>query len=401
MKIKTVLCLLGLAVIVSGFASSMAMAEQNVPGSLLIWPYIDTRDGDVFPPTPDNSGTSTIVTVTNTYLTNWKVDKIKDVLAPGHETCDTDPNLTFGETGVYFIFFDSEDCREHDFQISLSAQDTASFVIRDKIQDDEVGWMVAFAYDYRDDPRDPRPWSFDFLVGNAHVVNAPFDLSWTYNAYAFLSSHWNDPLSERSIVGGNDVYTATTPACGKHYLDVDNNDDGILDFDQAEYEEWPDEMLLPRFFEEANNGEDYSSLLSVISPSNTIEEQQQYQTTASILFWNNDENENGFPYSKTFNFECQFVDSLYNISAQFEQLGGIAEEQPTGWAIFDGYLYRQPDGTIENYDPPLLGVFAQFNNYLADPTDEAQHAGGNNFFTRGFNDPKAQIQYRFGQPIPR
>jgi hypothetical protein len=374
MRIKTVLCLLGLAALVSGAASSTAMAEQNVPGSVLVFPYVDS-----------NSSSPTIISVSNLYLKRW-AGPVKRVLPGGNEVCDPGPPETrFGDTGVYFLFFDSEDCLESNFWVWLTPADHVTFVIDDKIPDGRVGWMVAFAFDPAFVDEEIKPWSFDFLVGIAHAVDARFDLSWTYNAYAFLSSKWdaNGGAAERG-------------RCGKYYIDhfVGNND-GILDFDGTEYEKWGDELYLPRFFEEANEGQDYDSLLSLISPLNTIEEQGNYETTASILFWNNDENENGFPFSKTVNFTCQLITSLHAISPQFGLLEGTELEEPTGWAIFDGYLYRKPNGELVNHDPPMLGVFAQINRILGG--DPAQHTGGNNFFTRGFNDPNAKIQYRFGQ----
>lgn len=370
MRIKTVLCLLGLAALVSGFAASTAIAEQNVPGSVLIFPYVDA-----------SSSSPTIISVTNTYQVRWR-GPVRGLLPGGNEVCDPGPPVArFGDTGVYFIFFDGETCQESDFFVFLSPQDHVTFLADDKIPDGRFGWMVAFAIDPMFPFEDIEPWNFDFLAGVAHVVDAPFDLSWTYNAYAFLSG-----LALEGFFG---------PHCGKVYLDSEiGNNNGILDFNGVEYEMWPDELLLPRFFEEANDGALYDSILTLISPNTSLDEFRDYHTQYSILFWNNDENEHGFPFSKVATFDCQTITSLRAISAQFQNLGGTTAEEPTGWAIFDGFLFRSPAGQIENIDPPILGVFAQINRILGG--NPAQHTGGNNFFTRGFNDPIAQIQYEFG-----
>jgi hypothetical protein len=366
----------------SWFGATAAFAEQNVPGSVLVFPYVDS-----------NSNTPTIVSVSNTYLVRWK-GPIRHSLPGGNEVCEAGPPETrFGDTAVYFIFFDGEDCLESDFVVWLTPMDHVTFVIDEKIPDGRVGWMVAVAIDPAFPGGEVKPWNFDFLVGVAHAVDAPFDLSWTYNAYAFLSSKWDAPYIENDGVG-EDAGTH----CGKYYIDDSSevgDGDGILDFDDVEYERWPDELLLSRFFEEKNDGQDFDSLLTLISPNNSLEEQRLWDLTYLVLFWNNDENGSGFPFSKTQEFQCQLVTPLREISAQFEFLDGIETEEPTGWAIFDGELYQNDAGNMVSMDPPMLGVFAQFNKALG--SDPAQHAGGINFFTRGFNEDPAQIQYRFGQ----
>lgn len=382
MRVKSVIFLLGLAALLSGFAASSAVAEQNVPGSVLVYPYVDS-----------SASSPTIISISNTYLRIWK-GPVKHFLPPGDETCEEGvPPKRYGETSVHFIFFDSQDCLETNFDVFLSREDHVTFLANDKIPDGRTGWMVAFAVDPEFPDGEIVPWNHDFLVGQAHVVDAQFDLSWTYNAYAFLSSKYANSLKELPGIDPPPVPIGPPgPYCGRYYLDHEVGDnDGALNFDNIEYEPWPDKLYLPRFYEEYNDGEDFDSLLSLISPLSTLEQFRTKKVTFSVLFWNNDENESGFPFSKTENFTCQFIGSLRSISNQFMMLDGTDAEEPTGWATFDGYLLQNTPESI--IDPPLLGVFAQINKILGG--DPAKYTGGNNLFFYGFNEVPARIQYRF------
>ena len=373
MRMKA-LALLGSAVIVAASLAPAARAEQNVPGSVIVFPYVNTS--------------TTVISITNTYLVNWEGPQA-GVLRGGHELCvENDPQSDrIGDTAVHLIFFQKSDnpgsnCIHSDFFIPLlTAQDHTTFVPTDiGFPAGAVGWMVAFAsVPNSDDPDNtPLPWAFDFLAGQAWNVNSGDDFSWSYNGYPYLSRDW-------AVVPADD-----TP-CDRTVFDSDE----FLDFNlvglEGEYEQWGDELILPRFFEESNDGADKDSLVALISPLNSFEDQRNFKVTFSTLFWDNDENG---PFSRTTDFRCAFWGSMRDISAMAADLGGTAgaPEQPTGWALFDGFSLKD-DETNETVstDPPLLGVFAQFNT----PGDARFHTGAN-MFTRGFNYDKARIQYLFG-----
>ncbi|GJM45330.1 MAG: hypothetical protein DHS20C21_21720 [Gemmatimonadota bacterium] len=377
MRLKTV-ALVGVACFVAALFAPAADAEQLVPGSVLVWPYVDTD--------------ATVISITNSYLVNWDDENNPQggMLVGGYEECAGGPPIkAAGQTDVHFMFFfqdENDRCFETNWDVKLSAQDHASFLVADEIGQNTTGWLVAFAAepDEQDAGGNPVPWSFDFLMGQAWNVETGDDYQWSYNAYAFLSANHADVPADPC---DRDTYSA----------------DPYLDFDGNEYERWGDKLLLPRFFEQ---GATKDSKLVLISPLSTFhdfptdEHWGRYKVTFGTLFWNNDENGNGFPFSRTTNFECQFEGTLSDVSLQFEDLGGTdinnddIEEQQTGWGIFDGFNLVDNTGAQITNDPPLLGVFIQYNT--ADQNNQGSAAA--NFFTRGFNDTPAQITYR--QPNP-
>ena len=68
-KMLTFLGVLGLLAVV---LSPAAMAEQNVPGAVLVFPYVDTS--------------RTVISITNNYLDNWE-GPLANVLPAGGTPC--------------------------------------------------------------------------------------------------------------------------------------------------------------------------------------------------------------------------------------------------------------------------------------------------------------------------
>lgn len=366
---------LGVLALVAALVIPAARAEQNVPGSVLVYPYVDTS--------------RTVLSITNNYLEVWEGPQA-GILPNGNVACDEGDPLSnvVGDTAIHLLFFRlSEDpdlnCTHDDRTFFMTPQDHATFLLTDLgIEPGLIGWVVMFAIvpDSEDPDQNPIPWAFDFLSGQAWNVVADDDFTWAYNAYPFLSKKWYE-------IPRHDY------PCNRETFD----DDEFLEFDGYEYEEWGDKLLLPRFFEETNDGAEVDSILALISPLSSFENQRNYKVTFSTLFWNNDENGHGSPFSRTRDFRCMFVGSLRSVSRQFENLGGTADEpeQNTGWAIFNGFTLKDEFGNQINNDPPLLGVFAQLN-----VTNDRRFDAGANFFTRGFNYYEAEIQYLFGIENP-
>jgi len=378
MRLKIGLVLLGMAALVAGPLAPTASGEQNTPGSVLIFPFVEAS--------------STIISISNTYLETWEGTPLsgtvlEGIIPNGNENCIGGDPLSneVGETDVHLIYFLKSDnpdlnCQPSNFTIRLTPQDHVSFLATDiGAPAGSTGWLVAFAT--QPDTEDPVvPWSFDYLIGQAWVVESGDDFAFSYNAYPFLSKDW-------FVIPPDDM------PCDREIYD----DDAFLEFDSSEeYEPWPDTLLLPRFFEETPAGGDSvekDSLIALISPLSSIEDMRNFEVTFFTLFWNNDENTHGFPFSRSRSFQCMFTGTLRDISLQFQDLEGTAEapELDTGWAIFDGFDLKDEEDIIVT-DPPLLGIFAQ-ENTPGDPS----FTGGSNFFTRGFNYAKARIQYDFGQ----
>ena len=97
-------------------------------------------------------------------------------------------NPLIGATRVHLLFFVANDCTVRDAVIDLSPGDHVTFRPEDVglTQGTEEGWLVAYAGAVQTSG-DPEPWSFDFLIGSAWVLDTADDFSFAYNAYAFLS----------------------------------------------------------------------------------------------------------------------------------------------------------------------------------------------------------------------
>ena len=364
-----------------------AVAEQNLPGSVLVYPCV--------------TGSTTWVTITNTYdKVGWPYDP-DGIIPNGNVFCffgDNAPpepnNPLIGATRVHLLFFVANDCTVRDAVIDLSPGDHVTFRPEDVglTQGTEEGWLVAYAGAVQTSG-DPEPWSFDFLIGSAWVLDTADDFSFAYNAYAFLSKDNGvlPPAKEEISPTGSDSFFSR---CERERY----TNDVYLDFDgTTEYEEWPDVLYLTRFFEDNpvyNNPENldpHSSLLVLVAPLNTHPDERETEITVGNLFWNNDENEHGSPFSRTFDMNCHFKSTLRDISMQYANLGGTSEddEENTGWGLFDGYsvngdFYR---------DPALLGIFVQLDTPgMADETEDLNgFSHAQNFFTRGFNKDTARI----------
>ena len=250
MRTRT-LTVFGIVALVALLASSAARAEQNVPGSVLVFPYVDTS--------------KTIISISNSYLDEW-IGPEAGILLGGNVACVEDDDLsgTVGQTGVHLIFFQYEpdtpalNCQHYDAFIPLmTPQDHASFIPEDTglIPGGLTGWLVAFAVKpFTSEDGDPIPWSFDFLTGQAWNADGGSNFTWSHNAYPFLSGDYDEiPADEDTVRCERTLY--------------DSN--GYLNFDGDEYEAWADELILPRFFEEADDGALYDSLVSLISPLST------------------------------------------------------------------------------------------------------------------------------------
>jgi hypothetical protein len=246
--------LLGVATL--GLASS-ALANGRNPGSLLLYPEFDNRNGHL-----------TLLTVTNT-------------------NTGVNPDESDGTIKVEFIYIGRYDyngnqlnCLEFNRTETLTANDTLSLLTHVHNPQQEQGYVYAFAKDRSTG----RAVVFNHLIGNLMTLESFDSLEYSMN-----------PLSFKGI--GN-AQTGQT--------DLDN--DGIRDLDGVEYEAVTEEILIPRFL---GTGDQFDSELILIALSGG----SAFTTIVDFLIYNDNEEE----FSAQYDFRCWERVRLDDINGVFTQ----------------------------------------------------------------------------------
>lgn len=285
--------------------SPSVIAEGRNPGSLLIYPEFDNRVGDL-----------TLFTVTNTN-TDF--------------THDASTNLPAGTIKVHFIYVGRYDvdgnpipCLEVNRQVTLTPGDTFTFLTSTHNPEQKQGFMYAYAQH----PTTNEPYDFDYLIGNAMFLSGIEAADYSTN-----------PISLVAESGG-----PTT--------DVDA--DGNRDLDGTEYEELPDEILVPRFLGVRPALRSDLILLGLSGGA-------LFDTVVDFVVYNDNEE----PFSAQRQFRCWERVSLETISSVFrhdflagtnhdlgEPLGATGRE--SGWfSMNGGVAFSQVEQII---DPAIYGV---------------------------------------------
>ena len=165
-----------------GMASS-AMADGRNPGSLLLYPEFDNRDGIV-----------TVLTITNTAVNVGDVDV--EFVYIGR----------YGSSGTYI------NCEEFNRTERLTDNDTLTLITNFHNPQYEQGFVYAFARDGVD-----SPIVHNWLIGNVMTVNGLDSFEYSVN-----------PVVYEGLAG-------------------DANGNGLRDLNGTEYEESADLILVPRF----------------------------------------------------------------------------------------------------------------------------------------------------------
>jgi hypothetical protein len=296
--------------------SRPAAAEVSLgqPGSVLVFPLVDSTD----------SG-NTLITVTNT------------------NTSERICHFPFREGDIKLAYFyvDGDSWLCTDLCEFLTPADTLTVLTNRHNPNMEQGFLIVQARDIETG----LPVEFDHLVGIATVVNSDFNFEWSYLPYSFGAS-----FSGRGWYG----------ECQRRLID----DDGCIKFGNPDhegpgvsyYDPFPDELIIPRFFGEGSPdsrpGLDFSNTLYLLSTMSSYP--PPAQTGLNILGWNNNERR----FSRTFRFSCWTAVSLGDLTAAVSQdnlsAGGDPEETlgvATGWMKFESQ--QGPDGE----DVGILGVF--------------------------------------------
>jgi hypothetical protein len=326
--------ILGVGIAALG-AAPMALAQptHSEPASFLIFPLFDARPG-----------MGSIITITNTNRSRVRCDH------------------GFGRAGdveILYVYINGRSCRETNLSELLTPGDTLTVFadVHDPgAGDDEQGWLYVEALD----PQTQNPIDFDFLIGSAMIVNTGTDFIDAYTPYSFKAL---------TSSGDND-------GCDRSSTDV--NGDGQADFDNIEYEFFPQTLILDRFFQEDSRFQNEIALMTTVG----VERPRVDPVCATALYFNNRENrtrdggDNGFcqgPNSRTFCFNCFTRGPLGSLFRGSLVLNGDPNElRVRNIPIQTGWL------RLSNTDP-ILGVF--FDRIVVSPAKIFE--GGRELWYRG------------------
>ncbi len=271
----------------------------------------------IFPVFKGTGNTTTLVTVTNTNQS--------EVLCGN--------GFREGDVEVRFTYVDAGTCLQMDRQESLSPADTITVSPSQHIPGLGEGYLVIEALD----PETFLPIDFDFLLGSAQILDTSAQTKFTYLAYGF------EAPSNQGAFGSD--------SCGRDFVDVPASGHfGTIDFNGAEYDFFPDSILLDHF-----GGE--GSPPSV--PAATFSNRLWLMTTGgaapeafNLLGWNNNE----VRFSSVSQSSCASDTTLGSISLSTNQsilsTGGDPGEL---FGIASGWLTL----TSNNPSVGILGVFSQ------------------------------------------
>ena len=178
------LVLSGLTALAGLGMASEALAGGRNPGSLLLYPEFDNRDGIV-----------TVLTVTNT-------DAMGD-----------DVDVEFVYIGRYDAWGNLINCAEFNRTETLTANDTLTLITNVHNPQFEQGFVYLFA------KVDGNPVEHDYLIGNVMTVDGLEAFEYSVNPVTY------EGINPSEEGGGN----------------------GLRDLDGNEYEMSADEILVPRF----------------------------------------------------------------------------------------------------------------------------------------------------------
>jgi hypothetical protein len=280
------------------------------PGSMLLYPEFDNREGNV-----------TLVTVTNT-----KCD-------------DAD-----GDVRVEIRFINEDTCGEDDFTRNLTACDTFTFFTKALNPNNKQGYLYIFA---KDAQNNPIVWNH--LVGSLLVISGLESFDYSVNPVAFRGI---------GSLGGAEQPDGTL---------TDLNGNGHLDLDGMEYEPAPDSITIPRFLGQDSVGPEgapgglFMSQLILIALSGG----QQFVTTVDFCIFNDNEE----VFSSEWTFFCWDKPYLTDISNIFgnQWLKDITNHAPdeifgapareSGWMVINGAVASSTATDIQ--DPAFYAVLVE------------------------------------------
>ena len=232
----------------------------------------------------------------------------------------------WGTIFAHFIYIDAETCQETNRTQRLTHNDTFSAIVSAHNPNQAMGYLYVYA------TMSGRPISFNFLIGQMITFDGIENIQYGINAWSYKA------INEFRI--GTDV-----------------DEDGKRDLDGVEYEQTPDQILIPRFF---GQGEAFESELCFVALSGGT----QFITTLDFLVYNDMEQ----AFSTEYTFDCWSKVSLTDISGAFlesfldnsiddgDEMVGMNSIE-TGWIRIDGGVASSTIKTID--DPAFIAVLVE------------------------------------------
>jgi len=288
--------------------------NRRVPGSLLLYPEFDSRNGTV-----------TVITLTNT-------------------DCNFTGNPLTDNVNVEFVYIDHNGCREFNRVETMTPCDTLTLLAEAHNPNDEQGYLYVFAKS----TTTGEPIVHNGLIGQTLVVNGLQSFEYSINAVAFKGI-------------GDGMLT-------------DLDDDGIRDLDGVEYDEAPEEILIPRFF-----GQNWSPNVPKVAGGGpqaigirthsrlilvNLSGGAAFTTTVDFLIYNDNEE----VFSSEYTFDCWDKPYLLDISGLFSnaflkttnhnplEVRG-ARSLESGWFKIDGAVAQSTQIVIP--DPAFYAVLVE------------------------------------------
>jgi len=305
----------------AGLASGQPVPRLNdhVPGSVLIYPiYISDF----------TNGYASVVSVSNT-------NGDRRFVLPGN------PPGVRGDVLAHYFWIDGTGTwNVFDNQALLTPNDTRSILSYDALngtgnQDFETGFLVIEAVD----PETQESVDFDYLIGDIILVDIAGTRTWNIEATGIKA------LTDELV--GNPVRSNR----GHAFVDRVANGgdgDGNLDFDNVEYQRWPDVLFLSSFFRQDDGANGTNNDCDVILLTDLG---RDFRVNLQFLFYDRDEDET----SRTGDFVCWTRADLFALA----NITATASFDPAGWGRINS-----PDainlitGAVVA-DPCLMGAMVQ------------------------------------------
>ncbi|MCB9915914.1 MAG: tandem-95 repeat protein [Planctomycetes bacterium] len=283
--------------------------NRRAPGSLLLYPEFDNRDGIV-----------SIFTVTNTGSREIQVE---------------------------FVYREEGSCQEFNRKEDLTPRDTLSLITNFHNPNQDRGFLYVFAQC----PQTNKAVAYDKLIGQVLTVDGLESFSYGINAVSFRG------------IGGTDMDSVCTTMAL-----TDLNGNGKRDLDGVEYAMAPDEILIPRFFAQDEGLRSELILISLSGGAHFTttldllifnDNEEQFSRELSFHCWDRR------PLSEiSAVFSRSFLTAATNHDPD-EVLGDTTRE--AGWFRIDGDVAVSTAASIA--DPAFYAVLVEMtepDHYVAD-----------------------------------
>jgi len=250
---------------------------------------------------------------------------------PGKASLLTVTNVGGPAIDVEFMYIDGDNCQEFNRTVHLTPNDTLSLLTPFHNPNQERGYVYVFAKD----PETGEAVVHNHLAGQMMNFDAETRGAYSVNAVAF-----------KGIGEDGDL--------------TDHDADDVRDLDGLEYDQAPDQILIPRFIAQSDNSKTDLVLVGLTGG-------QAFSTTVDFLIYNDNEE----VFSNEYTFECwervklrdisnlftqQFLSSTDN--AALEILGAAGRE--SGWMRIDGAIAQSATTVVQ--DPAFYAVLIEYVN---------------------------------------